>query len=58
MKTDAMGNLIGLDYSAVQTTMELFQITRDMQKYVFSQVLKCFHWAVEADKDSEPKEAK
>ena len=52
-----MGNLIGLDYSAVQATMEMFQISSDLQKNVFSQVLKCFYWFTEATKDSKPKEA-
>lgn len=57
MKVDPMGNLIGLDYSAVQATMEMFQISSDLQKNVFSQVLKCFYWFTEATKDSKPKEA-
>ena len=56
MKIDPMGNLIGLDFSAVQSVMEVFQVDRDLQKHVFTQVLKCFNWFMDTTKDSKPKE--
>ena len=54
MKTDIEGNLIGLDYSAVKTVIELYEITNELKKYVFNQVLKCFHWSVEIMKQQKP----
>jgi len=48
------GNLIGLDYSAVKTVIELYEITNELKKYVFNQVLKCFHWSVEIMKQQKP----
>jgi len=50
-----MGNVIGIDYNAIQTIMDIYQIDKDLQKYVFNQVLKCFTWSIEIVKNSKPK---
>jgi len=54
VKTDMEGNLIGLDFSALRTVIELSNIAVELRKYVFDQVLKCFYWSVEIMKQQKP----
>ena len=48
------GNPIGLDYNAVKTVIELHDVSIELRKYVFDQVIKCFYWSVDIMKQQKP----
>jgi len=54
MKTDIEGNPIGLDYNAVETVIELYNVATESRRYVFNQIIKCFHWSVDIMKQQKP----
>ena len=54
MKTDMEGNPIGLDYNAVKTVIELHDVSIELRKHVFDQVIKCFYWSVDIMKQQKP----
>jgi len=54
VKTDMEGNPIGLDYNAVETVIELYNVATESRRYVFNQVIKCFYWSVDIMKQQKP----
>ena len=53
-KVDELGNILGLDYAAIQTVLEIYEIPKEMQRVVFDKVVRCFQWATAIAKEMHP----
>jgi hypothetical protein len=50
-----MGNLLGLDYSAIKSVMDIYSVPNELRPEIFNKVLQCFQWSIEVSKEMESK---
>ena len=58
MKTDILGNTLGIDYGALREVMQIFQVDPPRWKEIFDKVVKCFYRALEISNEAKPSSEK